>query len=73
MILGFALMLLWISMLLGLDPSSHAGRYAGLVFCEIGQLICIPLNLFVSPPYHNLAAGVSPENMGSRERRERVP
>ncbi len=49
MILGFALMLLWISMLLGLDPSSHAGRYAGLVFCEIRQFICIPLNLFVYP------------------------
>ncbi|RSH93181.1 hypothetical protein EHS25_007534 [Saitozyma podzolica] len=45
MIAGFAFMTLGFAMLLGLSPSQKAGRYASLVFCEVGQFICIPLNL----------------------------
>lgn len=45
MIAGFAFMALGFAMLLGLSPDQRAGRYASLVFCEVGQFICIPLNL----------------------------
>ena len=53
MILGFSFMLLGFSMLLGLDPSAHAGRYAALVFCEVGQFVCIPLNLCEPNSWHS--------------------
>lgn len=45
MVAGFAFMTLGFAMLLGLSPNQRAGRYASLVFCEVGQFICIPLNL----------------------------
>jgi hypothetical protein len=44
-ILGLCFQLLGFVMLIALDPSARNAKYAALVFCETGQLICLPLNV----------------------------